>query len=85
MHVILIIIGLILVVFGGGCTLIVGGLVLADPGSLINDPMEVLSLGGGMGLLPLAIGIALFRWGLRIDREKRNAARTNLPPPDTPA
>lgn len=73
MHVLLIVVGLILAVFGGGCTLIVGGLVISDPQSMSSDPFSVLGLGGGLGVLPLVIGILLFRWGLRIDREKRKA------------
>lgn len=73
MHVILIVIGLILMLFGGGCTLIVGGLVISDPQSMLNDPLSVLGLGGGLGVLPLVIGLLLFRTGMRIDREKRKA------------
>lgn len=75
MHVLLIVIGLILAVFGGGCVLIVGGLVISDPQSMTSDPMSIVGLGGGLGVLPLAAGLLLFRWGLRIDREKRKAAR----------
>ena len=33
MHVILIVIGLLLMLFGGSCVLIVGGLALSDPKS----------------------------------------------------
>lgn len=75
MHVLLIVIGLILAVFGGGCVLIVGGLVVSDPQSVVNDPMSIVGLGGGLGVLPLAAGLLLFRWGLRIDRERPKAAR----------
>lgn len=73
MHVLLIVIGLILAAFGGGCVLIVGGLVISDPQSMTSDPMSVVGLGGGLGVLPLVIGLLLFRWGLRIDGEKRKA------------
>jgi hypothetical protein len=73
MHVLLIVIGLILAVFGGGCVLIVGGLIISDPQSMTSDPMSILGLGGGLGALPLVIGLLLFRWGLKIDREKRKA------------
>ena len=73
MHVILIVIGFMLMLCGGGCVLIVGRLALSDPQSLMSDPLSILALGGGIGVLPLVIGLLLFRWGLRIDREKRKA------------
>ena len=73
MHVILIVIGFMLMLCGGGCVLIVGGLALSDPQSLMSDPLSILALGGGIGVLPLVIGLLLFRWGLRIDRERRKS------------
>ena len=73
MHVLLIVIGLLLAICGGSCVLIVGGLALSDPQSLMSDPLSILALGGGIGVLPLVIGLLLFRWGLRIDRAKRKA------------
>ena len=74
MHVVLIIIGLLLILLGGGCTLTVLGLTAADPASLRNDFFSVMSLLLLVGVAPLVIGILLFRWGLRIDRDKRKAA-----------
>jgi TRAP-type C4-dicarboxylate transport system permease small subunit len=79
MHVLLIIFGLLLIVFGGGCTLIVGGVTISDPSSATSDLATILPLWLVLGLLPLAAGIWLFRAGLRIDREKRQSAR--IPPP----
>ena len=86
MHVILIVIGLLLAVCGGSCVLIVGGLALSDPKSLMSDPLSILALGGGIGVLPLVIGLLLLRWGLRIDREKRKAPLAKGPakPGDRP-
>lgn len=86
MHVLLIVIGALLVLCGGSCTLIVGGLVIADPQSLWNDPGSVIGLGGGIGVLPLVIGLLLLRSGLRIDREKRKAplVKGQAKPGDTP-
>ncbi len=74
MHILLIVAGLLLLVFGGGCTLIMGGFAIMDWRSTLNDFASVASLLGGLGLLPLAAGWFLFRHGVRIDREKRKAA-----------
>lgn len=79
MHVILIVIGGLLMLCGGSCTLIVGGLVIADPQSLWSDPVSVIGLGGGIGVLPLVIGLLLLRAGLRIDRDKRKAGAAKAP------
>ncbi len=73
MHVLLIVIGLLLAVFGGGCVLIMGVLVAGDLRSALNDLPTLFGFGGLLGLLPLAVGILLIRAGLRIDREKRKA------------
>ena len=72
MHILLIIFGALLVLFGGGCTLILGGTIVAG-GNPIRDFQDVgvfLFLGG---LLPLVIGYFLIRSGIRRDREKRKA------------
>lgn len=74
MHILLIVIGLLLMFLGGGCTLTVVGLIGADPSSLRNDFISVVLLLLPAGVAPLVIGIQLFRWGLRIDREKCKAA-----------
>lgn len=78
MHVLLIVFGLLFLVFGGGCTLIIAGFALSDPKSIFSDP-SVLGVFVFMGLLPTGIGWLLFRWGLKIDREKR---RAKVPPQD---
>jgi hypothetical protein len=78
MYIFAIAVGLLLVLFGGGCTLIMGGLVISDPGSLMNDLGMVLSIVLPLGLLPLGVGILLIRWGVRKDRERRRA-RSQVP------
>ena len=70
MHMLLIIFGVLLVLFGGGCTLILGGAMVAG-GNPVRDFQDMgmfLFLGG---LLPLTLGYFMFRSGLRRDREKR--------------
>ncbi len=75
MHVLYIVIGLLLMLFGGGCTVIVGGIFISDPNSILNDIASIFPLYLLVGLAPLAGGFFLFRHGLRIDRQKRQAAR----------
>ena len=70
MHVVLIIIGGLFAAFGGGCTIIMLGLGVTDPGSMLNDMGLLLSILVPLGLLPLGIGIALIRWGIRMGRQK---------------
>ena len=73
MHVLLIMFGAILALFGGGCTLILGGDVVfgGNPVSALEDVGVLLLV---LGLLPLAAGYFMIRSGLRIDREKRRAS-----------
>jgi hypothetical protein len=65
-----IVFGVLLVLFGGGCTLIYGGTILSN-----DDPMGNLQQIGFLlmitGLLPFALGIILMVWGIRADRERR--------------
>jgi len=74
MHVLAIVFGLLLIMFGGGCTLIFLFAALSDPASLFNDIGMYLVIWLPLGLLPLAGGLPLFRWGLKADRAKRQAA-----------
>lgn len=74
MHVLLIVIGLLLALFGGGCVLIVGFFFIQDPASIISDLESTGYLFAMLGVLPLAAGLMLFRFGLKIDREKRARA-----------
>lgn len=80
MHILAIVFGLLLIMFGGGCTLIFlfGG--ITDPRSMFSDMGLFLTLWIPLGLLPLAGGIPLFRWGLKADRAKRQAAAAPKPP-----
>lgn len=74
MHMLLIIVGLLLLFFGGGCVMIIGGFAIMDWRSTLNDLASVVSLLGGLGILPFAAGWFLFRAGMKIDREKRRKA-----------
>jgi hypothetical protein len=80
MHVLLIVIGALFALFGGGCTLIMFGLGVADPASMLNDIGLLLSIVVPLGLLPLGIGIALIRWGIRMGRQKSAAPPSSTPP-----
>jgi hypothetical protein len=74
MGVLLLILGLLLILFGGGCTLILGGIWLSDPSSITSsDVADVLPIWLFLGLLPLAGGVLMFRVGLKLDRERRKA------------
>lgn len=67
MPILLMILGLLLVLFGGGCTLIFFGMGLDS---------EFLLLWLALGAAPLAGGFLLVRYGLRLRRE-RQGQRTN--------
>jgi integral membrane sensor domain MASE1 len=71
MHVLLIVIGLLLALFGGGCVAFVAVLAIADTRSFISSLWETMPLVSMFGLLPLAAGLVLFRFGMKIDRDKR--------------
>jgi hypothetical protein len=74
MHVIAIIFGLLLLVFGGGCTLfIVGGGLLSDGAALVADLPLLATILVPFGIVPAIGGWFLFRWGLKVDRAKRRA------------
>jgi hypothetical protein len=73
MHVLLIILGLLLLLFGGGCTLLLIGTYGSDPSHIQFDLSLILSLWLPLGLLPLVGGWFIFRHGLKIDRQKRKA------------
>jgi len=71
MPILLMILGLLLILFGGGCTLIFFGM---------GPDSEFLWLWLGLGALPLAGGFFLVRYGLRL----RRARRAQLPDGDKP-
>jgi hypothetical protein len=73
MHMLLIIIGLLLLVFGGGCTLIGLGVIVYDPRGALNDPGLLATIWVPLGLLPLIAGWFLYRLGVKIDRQKLKA------------
>jgi hypothetical protein len=80
MPVLLIIFGLLLMLFGGGCTLIVGGLFISDSSGSFGDLGSILPMWLGIGVAPLVGGYFMFRAGLSKDRERRKTAQT---PPST--
>ena len=80
MPVLLIVLGLLLMLFGGGCTLIVGGMYASDPSMILNDISSTLPSFLLAGPAPLVGGYFLFRFGLKLDRERRKATQT---PPAT--
>ena len=69
MHIVLLIFGPLLILFGGGCTLIFFG---TGPDS------EFLLLWLALGVAPLVGGFLLVRYGLRLRRERQ----TQLPDRD---
>lgn len=85
MHILVMIAGLLLLLFGGGCTLFVVGLGVFDFRNFINDLPSVLPILVPFGLLPLGVGWLLFRWGLNRDRAKRQAAATTFNTSDNKA
>jgi hypothetical protein len=80
MHVLAIIFGLLLLLFGGGCTLIFLFGMVTDARSMLSDVPLLLTLWVPLGLLPLAVGYWLFRLGLRISRRRQEAAGAPQPP-----
>ncbi len=76
MKYLLMILGVLLLLFGGGCTLIVGAIAIDDPSALWNDAGTILGIWLPLGLLPLAIGVLLFRWGSgKTGRRDQNGPR----------
>lgn len=74
MSVIAIIFGFLLLVFGGGCTLIFLYGAVIDTRSMFSDVPALLMLWLPLGLLPMVLGWLLFRWGRRRDRERLSAS-----------
>jgi hypothetical protein len=62
MPVFLIVIGVLLALFGGGCTVLFFGM---------EAPSDFLALWLGLGLAPLAGGILLIRQGIRLQGSRR--------------
>lgn len=82
MHVLAIVLCFILLLFGGGCTLIFLVGAISDPRSFFGDIPLLLTLWLPLGLAPLAGGYFLFRYGRRRDDELRKA-RTAVKPGET--
>ena len=62
MPILLMILGLLLILFGGGCTVIFFGM---------GPDSEFLLLWLGLGVLPLVGGFLLVRYGLKLRRERQ--------------
>lgn len=77
MHVLLIVVGLLLLLFGGGCTLMGLGMMVQEPQSMFADIALLMSIWLPFGLAPLIGGFFLFRQGLKIDRRKRAEKKEN--------
>lgn len=71
MPIFLMIIGLLLILFGGGCTIVF---------IAVDGDIEFLWLWLALGLAPLVGGFFLIRYGLRLLRERR----TQTPNGDKP-
>ena len=71
MPIVLIIFGVLLLLFGGGCTMIMVGILVEDPEHAWSTLQEVIPFWMPLGLLPLIIGGLLFRWGVKSRRAKR--------------
>lgn len=62
MPILLMILGLLLILFGGGCSVIFFGM---------GPDSEFLLLWLGLGVLPLVGGFLLVRYGLKLRRERQ--------------
>jgi hypothetical protein len=71
MPILLMILGLLLILFGGGCTMIFFG---------VGAETDFLWFWLGLGVAPLVGGFLLVRYGLRLRRERR----VQLPDGDKP-
>ena len=71
MHIVAIIFGLLLLVFGGGCVLMFVGFGFTDPKGMLADIPLLLTIVVPLGVLPAALGWFLFRWGMKRDRKRQ--------------
>jgi hypothetical protein len=78
MHILLIVLGLLLMLFGGGCTLVFAVLGVGSPANFLGDMSLLLSLWLPLGLAPLVGGFFLVRVGLKADRDRK----ARPPPPE---
>jgi hypothetical protein len=72
MHIVVLIFSALLLLFGGGCTLIMVFVALDDPQHFMRNLQDFAPFWIPLGLLPLGIGWLLFRWGLKLKRAKRD-------------
>ena len=75
MHVVAIILGLLLLAFGGGCSLLVlGDGINASPSSILYDTSLMVTVLLFLGILPALLGGLLLRWGIAAGRRKSGSA-----------
>jgi hypothetical protein len=75
MHVVAIIFGLLLLAFGGGCSLLVLGYGLnASPSSMFYDRSLMFTVLLLLGVLPALLGGLLLRRGISAGRRKNQSA-----------
>jgi hypothetical protein len=78
MPVLFIVVGLLLMLFGGGCAILAGGIFISEPSILMDDLPSLVPLYLGVAIAPLVGGFFLFRHGLRQDRERRRVAKAEI-------
>jgi hypothetical protein len=81
MPIVLIIFGVLLLLFGGGCTLIMLGVMIDDPSHIWSNLQDVAPFWIPLGLLPLVIGGLLVRGGLKWRRAKQAQPVDRVDPP----
>lgn len=77
MHVVVFILAGLLILFGGGCTIVFLIVSIDEPRSFLADVPLLLSVWLPFGLAPLAGGIALWRSALAKKRRNAAPARAN--------
>ena len=82
MPIVMMICGVLLALFGGGCTIasLIGMQIYEQAGNLLVLWLFVRWL--LLGLAPMVGGFLLFQYGSKIDREKRGKAIAEVKPPN---
>jgi hypothetical protein len=70
MHIVVFILAALLLLFGGGCTLVFLVSTIEDPRAMYVDIGAVVAIWLPLGLGPLAAGIALWRVALNMKRKR---------------
>lgn len=75
MHVLLIVFAVLLLLFGGGCTVVSLGYLVSGSANVAQDLRDGWWILVFLGIAPLAAGWLLLRHGLAIDRQRRKATK----------